>query len=99
MQKIRYIAQLILETACWVYKDFYIQIFQNLLFCDFWNFSIAAIFWQQMYGLISILMYRKLTSKVSKYCPFILQKPYVQMLDLMSKRGHMVLLLYFYEKP
>ena len=64
----------------------YIQIFQNLISCNFWNFSIAAIFWQQIYGRMSILMYRKLGLKVSKYCRFILQKPYVQRLDLMSKR-------------
>ena len=64
----------------------YVQIFQNLLFCIFWNCSIAAIFWQQIYGCMSMLMYRKLRSKVSKYCQFILQKPYVQRLDLMSKR-------------
>ena len=64
----------------------YVQIFQNLLFCIFWNFSTATIFWQQIYGRMSILMYRKLRSKVSKYCQFILQKPYVQRLDLMSKR-------------
>ena len=76
-----------------------VQIFLNLLFCVFWNFSIASIFWQQIYGRMSILMYKKLTSKVSKYCQFVLQKPYVQRLNLMSKDGHKVLLLYFYKKP
>ena len=64
----------------------YVQIFQNLLSCIFWNFSTATIFWQQIYGRMSILIYRKLRSKVSKYCQFILKKPYVQRLHLMSKR-------------
>ena len=45
-----------------------------------------------------ILMYRKLRSKVSKYCQFFLQKPCVQRLDLISNRWTMVLLLYFYEE-
>ena len=44
-------------------------------------------------------MYRKSAPKVSKYCEFILQKPNLQRLDLMSKDGHKVLLLYFYKKP
>ena len=52
--------------------------FLKHLFCVFWNFSIADIFWQQIYGRMSILIYRKLASKISKYCQFILQKPYVQ---------------------
>ena len=64
----------------------YVQFVQNLIFCIFRNFIIAAIFWQQIYGRMSILMYGKLRSKVLKYCQFILQKPYVQRLDLMSKR-------------
>ena len=64
----------------------YVQSFQNLLLCIFWNFIIAAIFWQQIYGRMPILMYRKLRLKVSKYCQFIIQKPYVQRLDLRSKR-------------
>ena len=56
----------------------YVQIFQNPLFCIFWNFSIAAIFWLHIYSRMSILIYRKLVLKASKYCQFILQKPYVQ---------------------
>ena len=75
----------------------YVQIFQNSLFCVFRNFGITDIFWQQIYGRMSILMYRKLVSKLSEYCQFILQKPYVQKLDLMSKDEHKILLLYFYK--
>ena len=45
----------------------YLQVFQNLLFWIFLNFSIAGIFWQQIYGRMSILMYKKFVSKVSKY--------------------------------
>ena len=66
----------------------YAQIFQNSFFCTFWNFSIAGIFWQQIYSHMPILMYRKLASKISKYCQFILQKPYIHRLDFMSKDGH-----------
>ena len=72
---------------------------QNLFFYIFWNFTTDGIFWQLVYGHMSILMYRELAIKVSKYRQFILQKPYVQSLDLMSKDGHKVLLLYFYKKP
>ena len=61
----------------------FVQLFQNLLFSIFWNFSIAAIFWQQIYGRMSILMYRKLRSKISKYlCPKA--RPYVQKVDIWS---------------
>ena len=65
----------------------------------FLNFSITGIFWQQIYGRMSILIYRKLASKISKYCQIILQNPYAQKLGLMSQDGHKILLLYFYKKP
>ena len=45
-----------------------VQIFQNSRFCVFWDFSIGGIFWQHIYSRMFILMYRKLASKVSKYC-------------------------------